>query len=401
MRRGVTGSGARILSGVGNGVCRGAHLAAIAAAAALTACVLWPAGALAAPNITGTWNCCGAGGAAVQTFYIKDASGSLSGHATANGATFASISGKVSGSQVKIVTTYTGSSYVATFSGTVSSAGTSMSGGWNSNAGQSGTWTATLAGPPRPGPKLPSFTSVVCQGASATSYTCTAVVGGATPDRGTPTGSVSFHASAGSVGPDCALAPVPGGSGIASCSVTYVTSTAIPEGSEPPVTADYAGGSVLDAKTGGGSVLEASFGAPSSGTTSVLDANIGGSPATVSSYEQGGTVPSVLESDVVNTNPFPVSADEQLTVPGNVNVANSNARRMGLVAAAVRSHVIATARHQLGPFAAIAAKVPLSRAGVRLLAKRKRLRVTLTIVTGSPGRPSVTVRRAFVLKVKR
>ena len=67
--------------------------------------------------------------------------GVLSGKAKQGGAAFATISGKVSGTNVKIVTTYTGQSYVATFIGKVSNGGKTMGGTWSAGA-QSGAWTA-------------------------------------------------------------------------------------------------------------------------------------------------------------------------------------------------------------------------------------------------------------------
>jgi len=362
-------------------------------------CALAPAGALGSVDITGTWHCCGAGGAAEQTFKIKDSGGNLSGSATVpSGEVFASISGDVSGSSVTIVTTYNSyaAGYVATFSGKVASSGRSMSGSWKSNAGQSGTWTAMLA--EARVVKLPSFATVVCNAMSSTSYTCTADVGKDTPGQGTPSGTVSFKASSGTVSPSCTLSPAAGG--IASCSVTYSSSVAIPEGDEPPVTADYSGGSVLDATTGDGTVLNASFGSPTDGTSSVLDANIGGSPATVSSYEQGGTVPDVLQSDVVNTNPFPVSADEYLTVPASVNVANSDGL-FGAHAASKGPQVIASVKYSLKAFSATAAQLRLTRGAVKALGRLKHLHVTLVLVTSSHGQRSVTSTHKFVISTKK
>ncbi len=100
-------------------------------------------------NITGTWNCCGAGGAATQDFVITDSGGSLSGTGVApSGGVFADITGSVSGDDVTIVTTYNefAAGYVATFTGTISEDGTTMSGDWSSNRDPSGTWTATRSG---------------------------------------------------------------------------------------------------------------------------------------------------------------------------------------------------------------------------------------------------------------
>ncbi len=116
--------------------------------AGVTGLVGFAGAALAAPpsvNISGTWNCCGSGGAGAQQWTIsEDAAGSLSGSASNSGAVFASISGTVSENNVTVVTTYSSpAGYVATFTGTVTGSNT-MSGSWSSNAQQSGTWTATL-----------------------------------------------------------------------------------------------------------------------------------------------------------------------------------------------------------------------------------------------------------------
>jgi hypothetical protein len=124
-----------------------ASLAGIAALAALTVAGT----AQATVDISGTWDCCGAGGAGAQDFVITKGTGSLAGTGInpAGGAVYAKITGELSGDKVKIVTSYTGgSSYVATFIGTVAASGRTMSGTWKSNAGQSGTWTATLASTP-------------------------------------------------------------------------------------------------------------------------------------------------------------------------------------------------------------------------------------------------------------
>ncbi len=100
-------------------------------------------------NITGTWSCCGAGGAGVQTFDITDDGGSLSGAGlTSGGSQFADITGSASGNHVTIVTTYNDfdPGYVATFVGTISDDGQTISGDWSSNQDQSGTFTATRKG---------------------------------------------------------------------------------------------------------------------------------------------------------------------------------------------------------------------------------------------------------------
>jgi len=92
-------------------------------------------------SLSGTWQCCGAGGANPQTFVINGAVGTAM---TPNGATFANITDSLVGTHVTIVTTYINSSYVATLTGTLS--GNTITGTWSSNANQTGTFTATLQG---------------------------------------------------------------------------------------------------------------------------------------------------------------------------------------------------------------------------------------------------------------
>jgi hypothetical protein len=131
---------------------RGRRRVVQAAVLALLLTMGWIVAAAAADSqaidLTGTWSCCGAGGAASQTFSITDSGGSLSGSASDGEGVFASISGSVSGDSVRIVTTYTGSSYVATFVGSVNGTDTEMGGNWSSTAGQSGTWGASREGSP-------------------------------------------------------------------------------------------------------------------------------------------------------------------------------------------------------------------------------------------------------------
>ncbi len=93
------------------------------------------------PTLTGTWNCCGAGGASVQNFIINGATGIAQ---FPGGSDFANLTATLVGNQATIVSTYTQSTYVATFKGTLS--GSTLTGTWSSNANQTGTFTATLAG---------------------------------------------------------------------------------------------------------------------------------------------------------------------------------------------------------------------------------------------------------------
>jgi hypothetical protein len=96
-------------------------------------------------NLTGTWKCCGKGGAAIQSFVITDTGGKLHGHGVLpGGRVFAAITGRVSGAHVTIVTTYNSlsPSYVGTFTGNLSASDNTMSGRWKSNRHQGGVWSA-------------------------------------------------------------------------------------------------------------------------------------------------------------------------------------------------------------------------------------------------------------------
>lgn len=119
----------------------------------------WYAASAATTDLTGTWNCCGNGGAAAQNFIITSGGGSLAGRAELpGGRVFAAITGSSDGSNVNIVTTYNefAPGYVAPFVGKLSVDGNMLSGTWSSNRNQSGTWTATrgsgtaVAGPTTP-----------------------------------------------------------------------------------------------------------------------------------------------------------------------------------------------------------------------------------------------------------
>jgi hypothetical protein len=97
-------------------------------------------------DLKGTWQCCGGGGGAAQTWVITSGRGSISGIGKLpGGQVFAALSGSVSGNHVTIIATYNSFSpgYVGTAIGTVSADGSTMSGTWTSNRNQSGTWTAT------------------------------------------------------------------------------------------------------------------------------------------------------------------------------------------------------------------------------------------------------------------
>jgi hypothetical protein len=116
----------------------------------------------AAADLSGHWQCCGAGGASPQDWLISGSGGTGE---IPGGEVFASISARLNGDRVTIVTTYNSLApgYVATFTGTLSADGRTMSGSWVSDRNQSGTWTATLAssstGTSAPASKKPSLSS--------------------------------------------------------------------------------------------------------------------------------------------------------------------------------------------------------------------------------------------------
>jgi hypothetical protein len=108
-------------------------------------------------DLTGTWSCCGAGGAATQSWTITamdKASGNFSGTGQ-GGSIKMNITGNASGDAVTLTTTYVGLSYVATFKGTLSGDSKQMAGSWESGSSQKGTWTATRPSAPTPGDPSP------------------------------------------------------------------------------------------------------------------------------------------------------------------------------------------------------------------------------------------------------
>ena len=128
-----------------------ARLVVAVVVAVLSACGVFALPASASVDITGNWQCCGDGGATAHTMKITAGTESSQGSAVStDGTVFATISGQLNGNSATIVETSTiDVGYVATFTGTVSSDGLSMSGGWVSNHSQSGTWSATRTERPR------------------------------------------------------------------------------------------------------------------------------------------------------------------------------------------------------------------------------------------------------------
>lgn len=128
-----------------------------AAATLVFACALFlgvaSASASTPHDLTGTWSCCGSGGAATQTWTITTvdkASGAFSGTGQ-GGSIKMNITGTASGDSVTLTTAYVGSSYSATFKGTLTADSKTMAGSWESNSSQKGTWTATRPSAPAPG----------------------------------------------------------------------------------------------------------------------------------------------------------------------------------------------------------------------------------------------------------
>jgi len=121
------------------------------------ACVS-PARAAGSPDISGTWRCCGAGGAAHQKWVITDSSDRLSGHGGGGAITYP-IRGRIADSNARLVTGPYKQlpSYTATFLGTVSASNTEIKGTWSSNAHQHGTFTAIrISGAPAAAAASPS-----------------------------------------------------------------------------------------------------------------------------------------------------------------------------------------------------------------------------------------------------
>ena len=252
------------------------------------------------PSVAGSWSCCGAGGAAEQSFAITESGGSLSGTASTSGGPFSPISGSISGTSVTIVTGpyTTDPGYTATFLGTLSANGESMSGTWSSNVGQSGTWSATrTSGSPtttiettqeketkakavkakeeaeakakeakekeeaakkKPKGTQPTTMIVFCNQEMPDTpnafFECTVEVinRSLSEPLAVPSGSVSFAVNPGGSGGFrgsnvCNLKASELGSNSSFCSIIYlaVPPGSIPIGSQPPITGTYSGDNVF------------------------------------------------------------------------------------------------------------------------------------------------------------
>jgi hypothetical protein len=228
-----------------------------------------------------------------------------------------------------------------------------------------------------------SFTAVQCTISTVAlgSSSCTAQVAGYGSSRlVSPTGPVAFAARSGTVGSACTLVATPGSPGISSCTVSYAPAASLSPGTPPPVGARYSG--------------DANFG-PSAGECSFAPRSVLVSPALESGVVSavGDGTDEGIPVDLTNPNPFPVSADEQLTVSGYPEVANSSA-----VSAKRRAQTIGRASVKLAPAHGAVTKVRLSRAGAKLLKKHHRLKAVLVIVTKRAGQPSRTARHKLTIK---
>lgn len=236
--------------------------------------------------------------------------------------------------------------------------------------------------------KRPTVTAVVCSiDLKGSNSTCTAQVADASPQRSAPpTGSVRFHASAGTVGSSCTLAGTPGSPGIASCTVSYTPSANAVQGEPPPVRADYSGDASFDPSSGASSYTPASVVVPAVETA----VDVSGGSSTAPPTSEG------IPTDLVNPDPFPVSADEQLTVPGNMD--GPLVRAGSTATLKVKPRVIGHRVVRLKPLTSNPVTLKLTAAGRRLLFEHRRLTATVTVTTRAKGRPAKTTRRRFAIR---
>ncbi len=251
---------------------------------------------------------------------------------------------------------------------------------------------ATTTKASSPGKKKPTFTAVVCNiVVNGSGSTCTAQVADASPQRSNPpTGTVRFHASAGTVGASCTLAGTPGSPGIASCTVSYVPSANAIQGEPPPVSATYGGDATFAASSGAGSYTPASVVVPT--TATVVDVT-GGSATSPPTSES-------IPADLENPNPFPVSADEALTVPGNMDAPMLRTGSVAGIAVRPKPRVIAHRVTKLKPLTRSAGTLKLTAVGRKLLFEHHRLKATVTITTRAKDRPVKTFVRRISIRSK-
>lgn len=362
------------------------------------------AGAAGSPSAAGTWSCCGAGGAGIQTWVIKSSGGRLSGGGYNGGSEFSPISGSVSGTSVTIVTGpyITDRGYSATFTGKLSASGTSMSGSWKSNVGQSGTWTATrTAGSPTTQPskkqeeekkkeekakeeakakkktaKLATSMIIGCNQEMPDTplayFECTVEVSNAstTEPLPTPSGVVTFTVNPGAGGGfrgvnACSLKASEIGGNTAFCSVKYwPPAEGIPIGAQPPITGTYPGNSTFGASSA----------QPSSPLPQIPQA---------SAQQSGSSVP------------LKMTCPAQAVCTGTAQLAASGAQASALDAGAAASAVVASGSYSIAAHGRATVKLHLTARGRSLIKKHHRhLIVTLEII---PKTGSAT-HKAIVLK---
>ena len=104
-------------------------------------------------------------------------------------------------------------------------------------------------------------------------------------------------------------------------------------------------------------------------------------PSVITETASGG-----IPTDLVNQNPFPVSADEVLTVSG---ISLASARGVTQIGKATFS---------LRPLASKLATIKLNAKGRALLTKRKSLNALLTVTTRAKGKATKKTTRRLTLK---
>jgi len=358
------------------------------------------ADATGTPTAAGTWSCCGAGGAGLQTWVIKSSGSRLSGGGYDGSSEFSPISGSVSGTTVTIITGpyITDPGYSATFVGKLSASGTTMSGTWTSNVHQSGTWTATrTAGSPTTQPskkqeeekkkeeeakskkkraKLATSMTLRCDQYQPDTplayFECTAEVSNAsiTEPLPTPSGIVSFAVNPGGGGgfrgfDTCSLKPSELTGNSAFCSVTYwPPPEGIPIGAQPPITGSYLGDSTF---------------APSSAQPSAALPQV----PQASAQQSGSSVP------------LKMTCPAQTVCTGTAQLAASGAQASAVHAGAAGSAIVATGSYSIAAHGQATIKLHLTARGRSLIKKHHRhLIVTLQI---TPKGGSAT-HKALVLK---
>lgn len=288
--------------------------------------------------------------------------------------------------------------YSATFTGTLSASGTSMSGSWKSNVGQSGTWTATrTAGSPttqpskkqqeeekkkeeakrkKKKPKLDTAMVIGCNQEMPDTplayFECTVEVSNAstTEPLPTPSGVVSFTVNPGGGGGfrganACSLKASEIGGNSAFCSVRYwPPAEGIPIGSQPPISGSYPGNSTFGPSSA----------QPSSPLPQIPQA---------SAQQSGSSVPLTM------------TCPAQALCTGTAKLAASGAQASAVHAGAAASAVVATGSYSIAAHGRATVKLHLTARGKSLIKKHHRhLIVTLEIIptTGSATHKSIVLK---------